>query len=230
MAEYKYTGEQADVQGPELIGCVTQLLRDNQIPCILIGDFMWSLFHLPPTDYSIDFVIPDELMEKANRVLINAKFCGHQPLSTRDKCKALKPWTAKQFRVGFVPCYEFHLTDGQQTGHYDLRLYRQSESFKDLPEFPLESPTESDPDFMVVTDPRLPIPADQNDRWNDSNSLGPRATLPPIIIASPRALAGALIHVATRDCPLGSPQKGWRGWVALLGTLRALLGSSNFEC
>ncbi|OOF94393.1 hypothetical protein ASPCADRAFT_407137 [Aspergillus carbonarius ITEM 5010] len=201
MTGYKYNNESPFGEGPQIIRGVAQILQENQVPCMLIGSYMWAQF-VEGEGYSIDLVIPDAHIYKAIYLLEKAGFPGSDKFLSYDKCLELDPCQVN-FGRDFVPFHQFHL----KTTHnscYHLTLYKQSDSFWTLPKIPLESPANDDPNFMVITDPRLSF-FDWNGIWQPSKNPNYRddpefkAAMPPVIIPTFPRSCEALMRLAARD-------------------------------
>ncbi|PKY04156.1 hypothetical protein P168DRAFT_327138 [Aspergillus campestris IBT 28561] len=186
MSDFKYTGYIPD---RELIVEIDKILRAAGIPSVLWYTGAMDIYGVPTYEPVFDFVIPDHQMDAAVQTLKDAGFsdgdgkdivgtCYWQCRRKKEDIQTTAPW----------PCHWFHLHTAPWTpdktlsedkynsmllshDHADLCLHRKSETFWALPDPSLEDPAPDDPNYMLATDPRVPV-------WGYPVLTGGRYTVP----------------------------------------------------
>ncbi|PWY80671.1 hypothetical protein BO70DRAFT_47652 [Aspergillus heteromorphus CBS 117.55] len=213
MSEFKYTGEEVTV---ELVFNVARLLEANGIPCILINDCMHDIFGFDVAVTDIEFVIPDDLMDKAVDVLRAADFAD-DPIVPQGELKC-RPFRALCERARgrditrFEPIHWFHLAgeDAPDEFHPELCLHQKSDYFWNLPDLVLGPVNENDPHFMLATDRRLPGMMYYG-RLN--------VDIPPIKVPRPARYVEAMMLLCARDAHTRDRGAQWALEIQLLRDL-----------
>ncbi|KAL4795146.1 hypothetical protein BDV19DRAFT_389547 [Aspergillus venezuelensis] len=138
MAGFHFTGQRLE---RDLVSSVSNLLTEADIPNLLWGNYLLSIYGVPTIVDGAFFVVPDEQVDVAGSVIAEAGFleCSRPlecPYSTA-------PWSPRSHK-------HMHITDDIVVG-----LHRKSAI---LPRFPdlKTACNDSSPDTMYASDPRLP--------------------------------------------------------------------------
>ena len=188
MSGFKYTNQPLSYKLAMQVG---DLLRQAQIPHVLWGDKMFDLLLLNQNveastqtntfilqtltlTQTLDFVIPDHLMDNAIRVLREADFQDKIESLQNKNCRWLKnkqetvrpltPWPYHWFHLDpEPPCKDAYCQGhcGRSVRlylrcHADLVLHRKSDCLWSFPDFTIKSPDYNNPNYMLANDPRLP--------------------------------------------------------------------------
>ncbi|KAF4162187.1 hypothetical protein CNMCM6936_002427 [Aspergillus lentulus] len=187
MADLRYRKEDRVDMIHRTYSCrISRFLDAHGIPNVLWGEHVMNMFLIPVvTDVSspvflrhhklqadelttrqqlqqgIYFIIPDEHIDKARDLLVEAdfppcqlgKYCGF------DWPKSCHGIPYAHFNIvdrGPMNYYKPELYGPNPREWYTLELYKKSEMLWGAPEIPLGPPAQNDPDYWTINDERLP--------------------------------------------------------------------------
>ncbi|OBT92627.1 hypothetical protein VE01_09832 [Pseudogymnoascus verrucosus] len=127
-----------------LVASISHILLRCNIPCVLWGNYLLTIYGVPSIVDSIDFVVPDDLVVAADSALQNK---GLADCSEAESCTAVV-----ETRTSPPPAAHFHI-DAEMT----VSIYTQSSTLWFLPGLALNQIFCS-PDFILASDSRLPPP------------------------------------------------------------------------
>ena len=130
-------------------------------------------------------MIADDLIEKAYEALRDAEI---PPCVKGADCDEVRP-----NRSSPIPAYHFHPDNDFDRHCHTVDLYKKSAIFLRLPDPQLEPPAPDDPNYMLVTDTRLP-------KWRLGTGAGRyRPGAHPIKIPTPARYAEEMFYLVCRD-------------------------------
>ncbi|KAL2812502.1 hypothetical protein BJX63DRAFT_396506 [Aspergillus granulosus] len=135
MTAFQFSGQRLD---RNLVASISSLLDDVNIPNLLWGNYLLTVYGVPTIVDGVCFVVPDTLIDIAFSTLAKA---GFQPCSSPVDCPHQK-WQQ--------PYIHLHLND-----ELAIKLHRQTDILWDFPE--LETAFhKTNQDIMLASDARLP--------------------------------------------------------------------------
>ncbi|EAW13648.1 uncharacterized protein ACLA_043680 [Aspergillus clavatus NRRL 1] len=182
MTSFKLNGL---TPGRELVSSISKLLDGYNIPSVLWGDCLLSVYGVPSGCNDISFVIPDDLMERAQDAVKEAYFV---PCPRGEKCPVVNPR-----RTSPIPHAHFHIREGKLLEPaVTLDLHLKSQLLWAMPDFPLGI-LPGNPNFMYTSDPRLP----EEDKACHRGRFP--ASLYPVKMPAVSRFAEALVLLYCRD-------------------------------
>ncbi|KAK1143324.1 hypothetical protein N8T08_006851 [Aspergillus melleus] len=169
------------------------ILDENQVRHVLGFDMNIILWGSPLCLDDVQFIVHDEHFLNAVDLITNAGYT----LCTDKECRVVQPSNPVQ-----IPETHFHCSQWPES--IALGFYKKSNIYWALPDFPIEHPGPSDPNFMLSNNPRLPA----HHPWDPPCWA---ADLYPAKILTPVALTETLILLASRD--VYHPNELMRGWL-----------------
>ncbi|KAL4928983.1 uncharacterized protein BDV17DRAFT_81009 [Aspergillus undulatus] len=135
---FKFTGQRL-THG--LVSSISDLLNAAKIPNLLWGNYLLCTYGVPTIVDGVDFVVPDEQIDKSDSILSKADFL---PCSRPSKC----PHATARFSPR--PYAHLHIDD-----EFAVSLHRQSDVLVEIPDLK-SACDDSSSDTMYASDPRLP--------------------------------------------------------------------------
>ncbi|OBT86469.1 hypothetical protein VE02_05335 [Pseudogymnoascus sp. 03VT05] len=132
------------VTDENLVASISRILLRSDIPCVLWGNYLLTVYGVPTIVNSIDFAVPDHLVAAAESALQNK---GLADCSEPELCTAVA-----KTRTSPAPAAHFHI-DFEMT----VSIYMRSSTFWSLPSLDLEQLIRSH-DIILASDSYLPPP------------------------------------------------------------------------
>ncbi|PYH96479.1 hypothetical protein BO71DRAFT_428066 [Aspergillus ellipticus CBS 707.79] len=183
---------------------VARSLDEAGVPSVFMLDGQLSAYGIDIVRMTSAWVIADELIERACEALRSADFCVCEK---GEDCGGMKPNLDFE---DFAPAYHFHFPlrkdffpEGNEWTE-TLELYRKSDVLPNLPDPELGPPTPDDPNYMLVSDPSLPV-----DEIGIGGGRWPVGAYPIKIPRVPRFIE-AMFQVILRHNPDNHPM--WSQW------------------
>jgi hypothetical protein len=247
MADLRYNKKALVEMTDRTYPCkVSRFLEAHGIPNVLWGELVMNTFLIPvmpdvsppislrhhklqldelttrqQLQQGIYFVIPDEHIDKARDLLVEA---GFPPCQLGEYCGFDWPKSSHgipyaHFNIvdrGPLNYYKPELYGPNPREWYTLELYKKSEMLWGAPEIPLGPPAPSDPDYWTITDERLP---EVNRGFHQGRVVDADY---PVKIPSPARYAEMLTLLYFRD---NYPEETYRGrnWDYLLVYMQIVL-------
>ncbi|GKZ27822.1 hypothetical protein AbraIFM66951_011823 [Aspergillus brasiliensis] len=148
---------------PKFIAEVAKLLKDKDVPCVLIGPAYHRILGIRGGIETISFAIDKEFLKKAGLVLEAAGLSRECP----DKDACCYSQASFCFRVP-KPNDLFHverLRDGNKhpvVGH--ISLYKREKWLPRLSSIPVSPPRPDNSDYILASDERLPFACEEHRR------------------------------------------------------------------
>ncbi|RHZ44421.1 uncharacterized protein CDV56_103345 [Aspergillus thermomutatus] len=200
---------------------ISRFLDAYGIPNVLWGELVMNMILIPLEADGIYFVIPDEHIDKARDLLLEAgfppcqlgKYCG---FDHPNSCHGIPYAHFNIVDLGPLDCYKPEQYGPNPRQWYTLELYKKSELLWAAPEIPLGIPPANDPDYWTVKDKRLPKVAIEFRRGRVVNADY------PVKIPSPARYAESLTLLFFRD---NYPEETIRGleWDTLLDDMEVVM-------
>ncbi|OJJ50089.1 hypothetical protein ASPZODRAFT_1104119 [Penicilliopsis zonata CBS 506.65] len=172
MAASCFTGQQLD---NDLVILIASLLNAANVPNILWGNYLLTIYGVPTVVDGVSFIVPDESIDISFSTLSEA---GFLPCSQGLECQHSNSPYCKPYK-------HLHIDD-----ELEVSLFRESDLLWEFPD--LKSSQYTDPNIISASDERLP-----------SATLGRgrgRFLCPsPVRIPSPVRYCEALIFLLCRD-------------------------------
>ncbi|KAJ5577398.1 uncharacterized protein N7459_006362 [Penicillium hispanicum] len=163
--------------GSQHIGEIAKIFHEAKIPALLWGWWAAALVgEYDPSVEAVDFVVPDQLLQKATDTLMAA---GYSRCTKKD-CPYSHLIT------------DIHFDSSPQDLWGPIRLYPKSSIVWWVPDPPVGNSVENDPHFIMSNDHRLPAAADQG-------PCGPWPDVFPVTVLRPKEFTEALILLMCRD-------------------------------
>ncbi|GLB21389.1 hypothetical protein AtubIFM61612_011349 [Aspergillus tubingensis] len=215
MSGYQYAGQEVNYQ---LIADIVQLLEENGIPCLLIGDYMHEAMGAPGLRGNIELVLESHDINRAIRILRKANFPDEQPMYyTHLLCPFphMGQRTCSARETPFIPYHSFHLNgivwgEMNTVFHIDLCLYEKRYLFWDLPDLTLGELFEDDLHFILASNPRLP-PQKDKQHWGRFPD-----TLYPVKMPMPVRYVEAMMLLTARDWQIKGHGWAWRAEIVYM--------------
>ncbi|KAI9040390.1 uncharacterized protein KD926_008347 [Aspergillus affinis] len=188
-----------------VVPIICEVLDNSLIPNVLVGDAMLGIMGAPIFPRCLQFIVPDEHIDAAIKVLESAGF---------PRCNDLNGCRRYSTHFPLAPAH-FHLWDDEDAGTTDpgkLCIFPKSEMLWSFPSFPFYVSDTDDPYFMTITDERLP------DQPNEKELFGryPADTYPVRIPVPIKACEAAML-LYCRDQELKLNNAAWEVWLTKLG-------------